>query len=98
DYKVTGVQTCALPILAGRTLRPERARLARDGLDPVAHHDFLTASTPPTRFASHPLEQMARWTPIGLQLGKPFELGLREQSGRLRSEERRVGKESRGSG
>src|SRR6516162_11312488 len=69
--------------VAGRALRSERARLARGGLDPIAHHDFLTASTPSTRFASHPLELMARWTPIGLQLGKPFKLGLREPSGRL---------------
>src|SRR2546426_2991878 len=69
--------------VAGRTLRPERARLARDGLDPVAHHDFLTASTPPTRFASHPLQRMARWPPIGLPLRKRFEIGPLEQSGRL---------------
>jgi hypothetical protein len=73
----------ATDFVACRAWRPERARLARGGLDPVAYDDFLTASTPPTRFASHALEQMSRWTPRGLQLREPLALGLREQSEHL---------------
>jgi hypothetical protein len=79
---------CAPPktapdFVAGRTWRPERARLARDGLAPVAHHACLTAATAPTRCVSHPLAPMAGWTPRGLELDTPGALGLRDQSGRL---------------
>ena len=42
DLFVFAPPKTAPDFVAGRTLRPERACLARDGLDPIAHHDFLT--------------------------------------------------------
>ena len=69
----------ATDFVARGALRSERAGLARGGRHTVAHHDFLTTATPPTRFTSHPLEEMPRRTPIRLQLGQPLEVRLGEE-------------------
>src|SRR5205807_4181562 len=89
DYKVTGVQTCALPISGGRALEDQvldevgdapalRRLVARPRVDPDADRDRADLF--------HPLGDDA--DPVG-QHALPVVFHL------VRSEERRVGKESR---
>src|SRR6266849_8827971 len=68
DVFMFAAPNTAAAFFARRALRPQQARMAGCGLHPIAHHDFLTPPTPTTRFASHPLEHMPCWTPIGLTL------------------------------
>src|SRR5205807_3771989 len=89
DYKVTGVQTCALPILAHPTLLEELAAFRKPEL-----LQALRAGAPATpiqdiRFRVGPIDQPAAPEP---------ERNLSQPRTTLppgRSEERRVGKEGR---
>src|SRR5205807_3994458 len=83
DYKVTGVQTCALPISAQPGKSQGRPQ-SRSGSQPI-------------RYArpAHPafsLKPLSRWLQGERRMGRP-----RIADG-LRSEERRVGKEGRSGG
>src|SRR5205807_6774745 len=90
DYKVTGVQTCALPILHWLLADPSRLQDrilwlifgSRYESDIYYHQEFLQLG------AEHPNFQ---YLPT-LSRGGPEWKGLR---GYVRSEERRVGKECR---
>src|SRR5690606_39792629 len=79
DFHVTGVQTCALPILTA--VRPETTRTSRP-CAPTAGAEAPSSSTPrPKRFCAAWRETSSR-APMASQLWP-------------RSEERRVGKEGR---
>src|SRR5262249_57982446 len=91
DWSVTGVQTCALPILDspeskppadGLDQRPGRARGRREALSSSAQLENL-AGTPGARKVDQPTPPRAR----RLQRVDP------DPRSCLRSEERRVGKE-----
>src|SRR2546429_3340214 len=71
DIFVLAAPTTPAAFLARRAWRPQRARVAGRALSSIAHHTFLTPSTTPTRFASHPLEHMPRRATRGLQVGQP---------------------------
>src|SRR5256885_5504439 len=80
DYKVTGVQTCALPICRGRRrLRPDPERIVRPGayhLGPIAQ--------------SAQRLDMPPWTELLRAVSQKLSHACES-----RSEERRVGKECR---
>src|SRR5699024_11303774 len=83
DRNVTGVQTCALPIWGRRGRHPGGpARAAR----------------PRGGSASRPPGPAGRRGRRGSGRGPPGTAGRTEPSRRVRSEERRVGKEGRGRG
>src|SRR5205807_5849331 len=92
DYKVTGVQTCALPIWALRGIL-RQFRLVLAGRDRLA--------APVRRRAAeyHEVDQRVRPEPIGAVDRNAGGLAERHQarhhvvSAAVRSEERRVGKE-----
>src|SRR5207253_4255392 len=81
DGHVTGVQTCALPILLGITR--ERVRLFLDLADALARDAQQRADL----FEGHRLLALEAEV-------EPQDLGLAVLERRQRSEERRVGKES----
>src|SRR5947208_8924986 len=84
DDLVTGVQTCALPICAAR-------RRARSSRISYRHRGDVTLEELDVR-----LDQPAALRPLfqGGELGRPHRLAPERLADRLRSEERRVGKES----
>src|SRR5262249_56612187 len=90
DWSVTGVQTCALPILprAARPL-PAAPTLARN-TPPGSHSHFMTTTTTETIRSDEAFEGDIRLTVSGNQL----RVGDAAPEF-VRSEERRVGKEWR---
>src|SRR5262249_57965656 len=84
DWSVTGVQTCALPIFPS----PVRTCPARRLSDPGAPAWLSVA-----RQGAGDLP-----TPGGVRLDGSRGRGAPDEGGRMRSEERRVGKEGRGGG
>src|SRR5205807_6639659 len=95
DYKVTGVQTCALPISRSSLLDPRRgSRWTRKRGEEVRAQTGCR-----TDAARHALIA----TINAFRRGEPYVLRLQSEAGRdgrmsneCRSEERRVGKECRG--
>src|SRR5205807_6331213 len=89
DYKVTGVQTCALPILP-QIFDAKHRKLAYIRNDDRQQHFYHLLCTPPGlfRFGSDALRELSEKVAAR---GAVFD---REN----RSEERRVGKEGRGRG
>src|SRR5688500_19490414 len=81
DYKVTGVQTCALPICSCRRSSASRSTTSRS--------DIVSKQTVSILLPYHALSMLPADAPA--PLSPPISL----QAARFRSEERRVGKESR---
>src|SRR5205807_3973755 len=92
DYKVTGVQTCALPIWFSSTFRPGASRQAERGREPRDRR--------PLRGQQHPDRAAAAGWAGGWKVSwSAPQGGDRPAAGRVgRSEERRVGKEWRAGG
>src|SRR3546814_7786945 len=88
---VTGVQTCALPILAGQRRRQRRAIFGRSPQRPFRRvRQALARQVARRRDAGH-ARSVGEVDVTGMGVGR---LELKRQSvGRKRSEERRVGKE-----
>src|SRR5205807_4603516 len=87
DYKVTGVQTCALPISSGRFVRSPRHHM-------VERHRDVGAERPLDLRGAHRREGAAAAVYMTLKL-LPVVVHPAESLERERSEERRVGKECR---
>src|SRR5205807_5858085 len=84
DYKVTGVQTCALPIYLRWTARSVPARACGRGRGPPDLHQVEPHEALDRTFAAHKGRCMVL---LETAAGQGSALG------RTRSEERRVGKE-----
>src|SRR5689334_23903731 len=85
DGTVTGVQTCALPILAAGTPHPDAAKLAATA---GKASRFNTYASGPMLFGMIVPNNYSGWNHSGIIIALVLGLGFR-------SEERRVGKECR---
>src|SRR5205823_9161921 len=95
DKLVTGVQTCALPILRADLMRAPREQRDIDRARAVAGRDHDEARVRDPSDGGGQLGREASPIAVGAPMpGAQFELGAAVLR-RIRSEERRVGKECR---